>query len=339
MSTRVEWADEVWNPTTGCAKVSAGCKNCYAEKMTKRLAAMKQKKYHGILTERGRFNGKVRHHEDTLRIPFTWRKPRKVFVNSMSDLFHEDVPFEFIDKVFNVMARTPQHTYQILTKRPERMAEYLASEHLRVGNKPETDLRFLRWHMYGTNMRYDDFCWPISNIWLGTSVENQDAADERIPHLLRCPAAVRFLSCEPLLGAVELKGKVFHGGGLSTRWDYLNGLIERDWDANGPVYDLGEERGGKIHWVIAGGESGPEARPMHPDWARQLRDQCAEAGVAFFFKQWGEWCPASAYSDDHEDLSFETCDRMGWPGGEEVYRVGKKAAGRMLDGRTHEEFP
>ena len=229
----------VWNPVTGCSAVSDGCKNCYAATMTGRLAGMKHSKakYAGLLNSSGHFNGTVRCHEDVLDKPLNRRKPTTYFVNSMSDLFHAGVPFEFIDKVFAVMmALCPQHTFQILTKRPERMAEYLY------------------WHG-----QFTEDGGPLPNVWLGTSVENQQAADERIPHLLKCPAAVRFLSIEPLLGAI----------------DFLYG--PQAW---GLLTD--------IDWAIIGGESGSGARPCNVAWIRSLIDQCKAAGVPAFVKQLGK---------------------------------------------------
>lgn len=228
----IEWTNWTWNPVTGCTKVSQGCKNCYAERMAKRLKAMGSPRY---------LNGfAITLHEDLIDLPRRWRSPRLVFVNSMSDLFHEKVPDEFIKRVFEVMSECPQHTFQVLTKRSERLKN--------LGK---------------------DLPWT-TNIWMGVSIE-----DNRVLHRvedLRCtPALVRFLSCEPLIGPLE------------------------NLDLQG------------IHWLIAGGESGPKSRPMEADWVRDLRDQCVRAGVAFFFKQWG---------GTRKDLT-----------------------GRQLDGLTFDEFP
>jgi len=309
MSTTIEWTQrpgtkgETWNPTTGCNKLSAGCKHCYAEVMHKRLQAMGQAKYQQD------FSAGVVTHADTLSIPLKWKKPRTVFVNSMSDLFHADVPFAFIDQVFAVMALTPQHTYQILTKRPERMAEYFSTRDRFATLPPERVRPFGATWEGSITVPFTEHKHPLSNVWLGTSVEDQKAADERIPHLLMCPAAVRFLSCEPLLGAVDINPFLYRVGG--SRW---------------------EQPRNDIHWVIAGGESGPGARPMHPDWARSVRDQCAAAGVPFFFKQWGAWLGARQDGDaDHVPHHLNCSD--------EPIRVGKHAAGRMLDSREHNEFP
>ena len=353
MSTTIEWTQrpgtkgETWNPTTGCNKLSAGCKHCYAEVMHKRLQAMGQAKYQQD------FSAGVVTHADTLSIPLKWKKPRTVFVNSMSDLFHEAVPFSFIDQVFAVMALTPQHTYQILTKRPERMAEYLASPDVysrvrSIVDGPsdvrsawfQTLNRFQRedsQKQWWTDLRKEN--WPLPNVWLGTSVEDQATADARIPHLLMCPAAVRFLSCEPLLGAVDINPFLYRVGG--SRW---------------------EQPRNDIHWVIAGGESGPMARPMHPDWARSLRNQCKVAGVPFFFKQWGEWVggqfdrrKAKMICQEGTVLNQLNGGRIFWckPGAPKMHvwdeadhywtnasaKVGKARAGRLLDGVEHNEFP
>lgn len=333
MSTKIEWTDTVWNPTTGCNKVSAGCKNCYAERMHKRLQGMGQAKYQ---TD---FNKGVQTWEDELLKPLSWKKPRMVFVNSMSDLFHEDVPFEFVDKVFAVMALTPQHTYQVLTKRADRMEEYF-----KMINE-EGDMN--RWRL--ASMDVIDIDWastdfenfPLPNVWLIVSVENQEQLEKRVPHLLRCPAAVRGFSCEPLLGRLDLRNWL---------------MIETDLDGNTRGF-------GYINWVIAGGESGPGARPMHPDWVRSLRDQCQAAGVPFFFKQWGEWMPLidnSLQSDKDMDAyllgeypvtgsRIQLLKKDGTHYGkvflESFYpihpmgKVGKKAAGRLLDGQEWNEFP
>jgi protein gp37 len=228
----IEWTQSTWNPVTGCTKISAGCKNCYAERMAKRLKAM------GVPQYADGFNLTL--HPDAVDLPRRWKKPRTIFVNSMSDLFHKDVPLQFIQRVFAVMADCPQHTFQVLTKRPEIAAAF-------AGDLP----------------------WP-ANVWMGASVENALVL-HRIASLRQIPAQVRFLSVEPLLG---------------------------------PLPKLPLEG---IHWVIVGGESGPGARPMAVEWARQIRDRCIAHDVPFFFKQWGG--------------------------------VNKKRAGRILDGRTWDQMP
>lgn len=231
-TSTIEWTQATWNPVTGCTKVSQGCKNCYAERMAKRLKAMGKPQY--------RDGFKLTLQPDALGIPRKWKHPRVIFVNSMSDLFHKDVPLVFIKRVFKVMNECPRHTFQVLTKRPEIAAAHAAA---------------VRWS---------------DNIWMGTSVENL-LVTHRIESLRRIPAKVRFLSVEPLLGPIR---KLPLAG---------------------------------IHWVIVGGESGPGARPMDPDWVRQIRDRCVDREVPFFFKQWGG--------------------------------VNKKSAGRLLDGRTWDELP
>ncbi len=341
MSTTIEWTQrpgtkgETWNPTTGCNKISAGCKNCYAEIMHRRLAAMGQRKYDRA------FSAGVVTHADTLTIPFGWKKPRTVFVNSMSDLFHADVPFEFIDQVFAIMALTPQHTYQILTKRPERMAEYFATRDKFVAIPPTVIKPFAAKFMPENQVVMSEMRQhPLPNVWLGTSVENQATANERIPHLLRVPAAVRFLSCEPLLGAVDLKVAPLHQWPTGEYWLPNKGESD-DWK-----YHMHRIDG--IHWVIAGGESGPGARAMHPNWAHSLRDQCHAAGVPIFFKQWGEWEPIDQPWKQDSPTPLATNEQwLNYEGGQGFHgehvwrmrRVGKHASGNLLDGQVHNAFP
>lgn len=234
MSTNssIEWTESTWNPLTGCTKISPGCKHCYAERMAMRLKAMGKENYR---------NGfKLTLHENAMEKPLEWKKPQVIFVNSMSDLFHKDVPVEFVLEVFDVMRRASWHTFQVLTKRAERLEEL----------SPKID-------------------WP-DNVWMGVSVENQDYTF-RIDHLRRTEAKIKFLSLEPLLG---------------------------------PLPKLNLEG---IHWAIVGGESGPGARPLQREWVTEIRDQCLQAKVPFFFKQWGG--------------------------------VQKKKAGRALEGRTWDEMP
>ena len=231
-NSTIEWTDRTWNPLTGCTKISAGCKNCYAERMAKRLLAMGNPRY---------TNGfAVTLHEDLIDAPFKWKTPQFVFANSMSDIFHVDVPFDFIRRVFETMEKCPQHTFQVLTKRSDRV-----------------------WELSGK------LPWP-ANVWMGVSVEST-AVVHRVYDLERVPAAVRFLSVEPLIGPAE---------GLPLR---------------------------NIDWVIVGGESGPNARPMQPAWVESVYAQCRAAGTAFFFKQWG---------GKRKDLT-----------------------GRELHGRTYDEMP
>lgn len=344
-NTSIEWTQnpdgskgKTWNPLRGCSKVSEGCRNCYAVRQAHRFARPGQP-YEGLTrsTDHGpEWTGKVLLVPHMLDIPLRWKKPERVFVNSMSDLFHPNVPDDFIDQVFAVMALAPQHTFQILTKRPERMLEYLTTTGDPFGKDRLCDLVP---HMEdrgwispedaaniappgSTLPKWPE--WPLLNVWIGVSVENQKEANERIPLLLQTPAAVRFLSCEPLLGPVNLK-HIEHG---FLDFDVLKGTFGGPDD---PSHWEGSE---KVDWIIVGGESGPKARPMHPEWVWSLRDQCQEAGVPFFFKQWGEWAPESNF-DDYipASLSYVFDD------GSEVWRVGKKEAGRLLDGREWNEFP
>lgn len=383
--SKIEWTDRTWNPVTGCTKISDGCKHCYAEPMTRRLKAMGQAKY---------INGfKVTCHPETLDQPLKWKKPSKIFVCSMGDLFHEDVPDEFIDKIFDTMKKCPQHIFQILTKRPERMKKHL-----------------------------DVFQPHLPNVWLGVTAENQEQAEKRIPLLLQTQAIKRFVSIEPMLGAVELdeawltgynagnesederenslpsgfsggtenrperpdmeiesaesgqvdgrgkdaemqtsKSRKRHGEILSDKDDdkreevscsgssfnmvspersntgkhdnkshkrelqrqptEQSGIsnIQGTSDTFHEVFrsNIQEGQTRQILWVIVGGESGPGARPMHPDWVRKVRDDCQAAGVPFFFKQWGEFTQVAEFA----------------------VRVGKAKAGSLLDGKEYKEFP
>lgn len=317
----IEWTDATWNPVTGCTSVSPGCDHCYARAIAERFRGVP-----GHHFEHG-FDLTLRDH--TLGLPLRWRKPRRIFVNSMSDLFHADVPEDYIARVFAVMAATPWHTYQVLTKRHGRMRallsdggfESLVIEHWdalteehgdRIGRRPG-------WNWY-----------PLPNVWLGVSVETQQWADIRVPALLDTPAAVRFLSCEPLLGPVDL-----------SRWLGLEFYESFGWGEEmfASLNDRVGPRGG-LHWVIAGGESGHRARPADPAWLRTLRDQCEAARTAFLFKQWGAWMPAGhgiGRFTGAERLIGQPLDDMGHR--QIMRRVGKHTAGRELDGRTHDAFP
>jgi protein gp37 len=275
-ATTIEWTETTWNPTTGCDRISPGCDHCYALTLAGRLKAMGQAKYQHDGDPRTSGPGfGVTVHPDALTEPLRWRKPRKVFVDSMADVLHARVPVDFVAQVWAVMALTPQHTYQILTKRPERYAKVLDGP-CRCGGGHLPGIHFRSLVQDHTRRlrpgREVDLMgtWPLPNVWLGTSIE-LDAYCWRADRLRETPTAVRFLSCEPLLGPL------------------------RSLDLAG------------IGWVICGGESGPGHRPVDPAWVRELRDRCIAAGVAFFFKQWGGLTP--------------------------------KAGGRLLDGRTWDQFP
>jgi protein gp37 len=305
IGSSIEWTEATWNPVRGCAIVSPGCTNCYAMKQAHRFSG-DGRAYAGLtkLTKGGPvWTGKAREVPELIGQPAQWRAPRRIFVNSMSDLFHEDVSDDFIARVFATMADCPRHTFQILTKRPQRMRQLLLHD-----------------------LPYEGPEWPLKNVWLGVSTEDQVRADERIPLLLETPAAVRWISAEPLLGPVLLDDGVHS-------WLTCRQRCTADTEAPCDSFvDLKHCYRG-IDWVVAGGESGPGARPMHPDWARSLRDQCAAAGVPFFFKQWGNWAPCldsgGHVASDQEKLLDGT-----W-----LLKVGKKSAGRELDGRTHDEYP
>jgi protein gp37 len=255
-NTKIDWATKVWNPTTGCTKVSQGCKNCYAERMANRF--WNNHKYPGYFLGNRKFTD-VLCHPERLDDPLHWRKPQRVFVGSMSDLFHPDVPDGFIYGAFMRMVAADQHIYIILTKRPERMLEWITT----------------KWMIDFEGNSHDELI--LSNVWLGVSVEDQATTDERIPLLLQTPAAARFVSYEPALGPVNLKPADLHQWPDMTAW-MPNKSEPDDWK-----YWMHKWNG--IQWVICGCESGPGARPMDIEWARSVRDQCQAAQVPFFFKQ------------------------------------------------------
>ena len=362
--TQIEWTDATWNPVRGCSRVSPGCGGpnheggCYAEKIAARFSGPGQA-FEGFAertAQGGRWTGKVEVVWDAIDIPIRWRKPRRIFANSMSDLFHEALDVVDVAMIYGTAiaaVHLRKHTIQILTKRAEHMrevltdpifwevandhAEHLVLEHTDPLNRRSDDARATLGD-YGPGK-------PPPGIWLGVSVEDQERADERIPHLLAAPAAVRFLSCEPLLGPV-------------MPWTF-------------PIYTEARRLGaddGRLDWLIAGGESGPAARPAHPDWLRALRDQCQEAFVPFFFKQWGEWADpgnvganswtfshtkerrsygrvAKDFVDLFDGKAFETefpfpvRSPAGYDPGPAMVRLGKKTAGATLDGREWREFP
>lgn len=296
--TTIEWTDRTWNPVTGCDKVSQGCKFCYAEAITNRFQG------------KGNFN-KINLHENRLIQPFSWRNPQKIFVNSMSDLFHEKVPFEFIDKVMTVMFQNPKHTFQVLTKRAKRADEYY-------------EYRALKFD--GTELEDNTVVLP-DNLWLGVSVEDQKTANERIPILMNIPAAVRFISAEPLLGPINLiscEAYSVKNTKLFGRKQFIR----------------------KLDWVICGGESGNGARPMHPKWASDLQEQCQVCTIPFFFKQWGTWQPIFPSPDLPIAESKSIC-RINLAGGQGLHgeeltffrRQKKKNTNRKLKDIEYSEFP
>jgi protein gp37 len=318
--TRISWADATWNPTVGCTKVSPGCDHCYAETFVNRFAGSK-----GFPLP---FDQMHLREQRFLDLPLRWRTPKRIFVNSLSDLFHQDVPDEFLCRVFDVMLTAKWHTFQVLTKRHARMRTFV-TRYLSGGFATQPlDATPLIWTVDK----------PPPNIWLGVSVEDQQWADIRIPVLLDTPAALRWISAEPLLGPL-----------------HLHRHLQR---SSSPTLD----------WVVVGGESGHGARPMHPRWPRDIRDQCATAGTPFHFKQWGEWQDGSTtghttardhvivHDGRHEPVhdhfrpdrstaplsDLARARYLGTRGAEHgawISRVGVKAAGRELDGRTHDSYP
>lgn len=374
----IEWTDASYTPIrarnlkTGkvgwhCEHATTGCEFCYAETLNKRLGT-------GLPFKPGhRSDIEIFLDPQMLLAPLKWKKSRMIFVCSMTDLFADFVPDEWIDAEFAIMALTPHHTYQVLTKRAERMRDYLSRKDVAA-----------RWVMAACQIAKIKSCYDVAspvkaagwqakglpNVWLGISTERQKEADERIPLLLDTPAAVRFVSAEPLLGPLDLSricimpqkpGSIragIHLNALTGRYCESGMPYLGDWDINGPCPPPSEQR--RLDWVITGGESGPNARPSHPQWFRDIRDACEAAGVAFFFKQWGTWGRDAGITTDERarERIFEgTASCAVWEGdrwsyhdngyqpdshagiGEWVYRLGKKAAGRLLDGITHDAMP
>jgi len=332
-NTKIEWADSTWNPWVGCTKISAACDHCYAEEWAGRFGQVQWGD-----------NPRKRTSDANWRKPRKWNrdaeksgKPHFVFCASLADVFDNQVPIEWRRDLWELIAETPHLTWLLLTKRPQNIAKMLPNpgQHYSRGGPA-----------WGEG-------WP--NVWLGTTVESQEAADRNIPALLAVPAVKRFLSCEPLLGPVRLDD-------ICTGYYFTNVLTGEMWheDADGFVHGR-DNKGQRIDWVIAGGESGPQARPSHPDWFRSLRDQCAEADVPFLFKQWGEWkpwesgCPPEWISPaggraEHNcllpvdiDTDKNWDDGLGFVANGENHfafqRVGKARAGRLLDGVQHDGRP
>lgn len=354
--TGIEWTDATWNPLRGCSRVSEGCRHCYAEGVARRFSGAGLP-YEGLIAKGGQWNGAIKLVPEMLDQPLRWTKPRRIFVNSMSDLFHENVPEDFIDQVFAVMAMAERHTFQVLTKRPERMRDYCQRLQARASEIAQRAV-FL-WGGVDPDGLYD---WvqdrvargPLPNVWLGVSAEDQLTYDDRVGVLEQTPAAVRWVSLEPMLAAVNANlAMCMNGHGWVTPVVVNNGkdygcphcmTVVTRCGSRGPGAFL-KSRG--IDWIVVGGESGKGARPLHPAWVRALRDQCKAAGVPFLFKQWGEWLPAEAMEVDEEQTLrvqrqiihgnhanlyvFDDLQQMG--------RVGKKTAGRLLDARLHDGYP
>jgi len=329
-NTKIEWTDATWNPVTGCSVVSPGCKHCYAMKLAgTRMRHHVSRQGLTIASDAGPvWNGQVRFNDQWLDHPLRWKRPRRIFVCAHGDLFHEAVPDSWIDRVFDTMARAPWHSYQVLTKRAERMRRYIAGVDAFAFVDFWSEKTIYSKGVPGFPARAPQ--WPLSNVWLGVSVEDR-ARVGRIWDLIHTPAAKHFVSFEPLLEDITNLKDVWMPG------DTIDGKQ--------PCLD----------WVIVGGESGTAARPMHPDWPRRLRDIFVPAAVPFFFKQWGAF--ATTYDRDRDDPDWRFCDviaRQESPGrwlnlagghgfhGERVVRVepvGKKSAGALLDGREWREMP
>jgi protein gp37 len=271
MPTKIEWAEETWNTIVGCTKCSPGCDNCYAEKMATRLAKIKstENKYGGVIT-RGKWNGTIISRRSENWKPYSWKKPRTIFVNSMGDTFHPEVKSWRIEEIIKIAEENSRHTFLLLTKRSKRMAEFFES-------RPAP-----------------------KNVWCGVTVCNQDEADEKIPHLLNVRANIRFVSIEPMLGPVHIKCYALRG----------------------------------LHWVIVGGESGHRSRPVNPDWVKDVRDQCVDAGIPFLFKQWGDGIlNCKNRTGNNSFLLDGTALHKAW------WNPSEKKGGRVLDGVVHDEYP
>lgn len=379
MSTAIQWthipgyASDVWNPTTGCTSNGTGCDLCYARTLTN----MRHKAYKaGKLQKMPHYAhpfSVVQRHPGRLANPLKVKRPTCYFVNSMSDLFHEEVPFSFIDQVFAVMAMCPQHIFIILTKRPERMAEYTAGARELAKGEPQMSpmtqmnaaavmrgrltkaagnacgealVRFdedgAKAHLNAWNRRREDWStWPLSNVWMGASASTQAEVDAAVPHVLRTKAAKRILSLEPLVERVTLE----------KRWGKRCSYCGNDDGETGRCF-CGMTTTAGIDWIIVGGESGTtkqKPRPMHPDWPRQVRDECKAAGGSFFFKQWGTWLPSyDAGERAHETANYgktfgerwaANATSMRFPDGIGMVRAGKTANGNLLDGKQEYSWP
>jgi protein gp37 len=385
--SKIEWTDASWNPIRSrearngkigwhCEHVSEGCRHCYAERMNKGRFG-NGLEYKPALTEDRHGHGpwaQLFLDDKMLTRPLRWRRPRMIFVCSMTDLFADFVPDMWIDKMFAVMALCPQHTFQVLTKRPQRMRDYFTAH-----RRPATADDLRRASMFSATNRLQGYIadyvkrgafepngygpiyhqdWerakdrlrhhPLANVWLGVSIEDQAAANERLPHLLQTPAAIRFASAEPLLGPIDLTAIRYRDGDAEMRWNALTAEAWVDNSDSASAYADYCDGVTKLDWLIAGGESGPKARPMHPDWPLALRDQCKAASVPFFFKQWGEWAASGAFMLEtmiegteitHPKYDVVKVSNHPLDGRTYMFRVGKKAAGALLDGIEHRAFP
>ncbi|WMW64364.1 phage Gp37/Gp68 family protein [Nitratidesulfovibrio liaohensis] len=373
-NTRIEWADATINPLVGCSKVSPACDNCYAERMAARMVhnPAVAHRYAGTVDAHGKWTGKINYVTSQMKKALRWRKPQRIFVGSMSDLFHPSVPDEHLDQVFaymlasHTLANCANHTFMLLTKRPDRMREYLSAgpsalieRWAKAGDGwiildnedvcfSETIESIASW---GPQLDYRPWAYthqlfPLPNVWLGTTVEDQARADERVPELLATPGALHFVSCEPLLGPVDLSPwleEILHEDEVGVENGNQTLPMELGMPCMHDPWIFG------LRWVIAGGETGPGARPSHPDWFRSLRDQCKAHDVPFFFKSWGQWSNTNAGL-----VACYNLDAYGWwtekgfaPHGVGsifenqmcMFNVGKARSGRLLDGVEHNAIP
>lgn len=334
--SKIQWYDATWNPVLGCSPVSAGCANCYAARWAWRLHRMGVERFEDLAAPDGTWTGLVKFVQGELNRPLTWRKPKRIFVCSMGDLFHSRVQPWLWDEVFSRIVLTPRHTYFILTKRPERMRDILAAPGMAERVLRKATSFPLPFHPTGKPAWPQ---WPPKNVFVGTSIEDQPTADARLPFVMELAALGwrTMVSAEPLLGPVMMRWRDKPAGERYVwGYDYLTGV------EFGPHHcNRGKPR---LDWIICGGESGPDARPMHPDWARSLRDQCQEADTPFFFKQWGEWMPLDPRGRcQNDDIPGGSKHRKyDWgdaPGDPISLLVGKRAAGHLLDGQEHHAFP
>lgn len=346
--SKIEWTEATWNPIRGCSRVSEGCRNCYAEGVAARWSGPGLP-YEGLVDGKGRWNGVVKLVPEHLADPLRWKRGRLVFVNSMSDVFHPSVSFETIAAIFGIMAAAPRHTFQVLTKRPERAVEWLKwSEWAKLPSPGGGCMSVRGQRNVGR--------WPLPNVWLGFSAENQATFDARWAHAREWAARgwKTWVSLEPLLGRVDVSAALW---GRAVPCQGCPKDVDCDCGFR-TARELGEPT---LGWVVVGGESGPNARPMHSEWPRLLSDQCEAADVPYLFKQWGEWCPRSpgyAIDDTKPRVRLTICGcngssdlpAHGVPGSltrhdcdcrfdEWVGRVGKRAAGRLLDGKLHDGYP
>ena len=306
--SKIEWTEQTWNPIIGCSKISDGCKNCYAEKMAVRLACIETTQHYKHVVSNN-WNGTTYFNIPALEKPLKRKKPTTYFVCSMGDLFHESVPFEWVDKVLKIIEKCPKHRFIILTKRAERMYDYW------------------KWVYDDAGLQFHDTVPSKDNniIW-GVTAENQEQANKRIPWLLKIPCGVRMVSCEPLLSNIIFSEEDSH-----EHYDYLTG---RKFFNENQTYT----QNNKIDWIIVGGESGSNARPMNPEWVKNIQVQCEISNTPFFFKQWGEHIKPEQMSENLYS-EIDASVNLASAHYDDFYKVGKKKAGSLLDGKEYKQFP